>query len=160
SRRSHRRVPPTPENQKAFSRNVPPYRRDCDLRRSAFGPVGRKCKRIPSRCADRVSGVSHSGASLQTVHVRRLWDCLRIHRSQLQGPAECGRVRGSPYVLRRYWFSRYFCRVFPGSPLCEGRMRKYNITDERAIRTDRAVREWARSSLLDKAQQERMLPEL
>jgi hypothetical protein len=39
-------------------------------------------------------------------------------------------------------------------------MRKYNIIDERAIRTDRAVREWTRSALLDKAQEERMLPEL
>ena len=39
-------------------------------------------------------------------------------------------------------------------------MRKYNITDERAIRTDRAVREWTRSALLDKAQQEHMLPEM
>jgi hypothetical protein len=39
-------------------------------------------------------------------------------------------------------------------------MRKYSIQDERAIRTDRAVREWTRSELLDKTQKERMLPEL
>jgi hypothetical protein len=39
-------------------------------------------------------------------------------------------------------------------------MRKYNVIDERAIRTDRAVREWTRSALLAKDQQERMLPEL
>ena len=39
-------------------------------------------------------------------------------------------------------------------------MRKYSVIDERAIRTDRAVREWTKSALLDKAQEERMLPEL
>jgi hypothetical protein len=39
-------------------------------------------------------------------------------------------------------------------------MRKYSIKDELAIRSERLVREWTQSGLLDKAQQERVLPEL
>ncbi len=39
-------------------------------------------------------------------------------------------------------------------------MRKYSIDDERTIRTERLVREWTRSGLLDQAQQDRFLGEL
>ena len=39
-------------------------------------------------------------------------------------------------------------------------MRKYRLEDEQAIRTERQVREWTRSGLIEKAQQELILPEL
>lgn len=39
-------------------------------------------------------------------------------------------------------------------------MRKYDANDERAIRMEQLVREWTRSGLLEKAQEDRILPEL
>ena len=39
-------------------------------------------------------------------------------------------------------------------------MRKYNHEDERAIRTERLIRNWTRSGLLEKPQEDRILPEL
>jgi hypothetical protein len=39
-------------------------------------------------------------------------------------------------------------------------MRKYASNDEKAIRIERLVREWTRSGLLEKAQEQRILPEL
>ena len=39
-------------------------------------------------------------------------------------------------------------------------MRKYHDKEERAIRTERLVREWTRSGLIEKAQEDRILPEL
>ena len=39
-------------------------------------------------------------------------------------------------------------------------MRRYDATDERKIRVAPLVREWTRSGLLDKAQQDRIAPEL